>query len=82
VSEIELKPCPFCGGSVISIHDGTTFRWMVAECADCGAQCGEVRVQTMGSGTPEEWEEKAHKTVMEEWNRRVTLTDFGGANAR
>jgi hypothetical protein len=29
-----------------------------------------VRIQTLGNGTPEEWEEKARIAALEEWNKR------------
>ena len=68
---LEAKPCPFCGEKCITIHEGSTFRWMVAECNNCGATCGEVRVQTMGSGLPAQWEIQAEHDAVEEWNKRV-----------
>ena len=69
----ELKPCPFCGHVGIDFHEGSTFRWIVAECAKCGAQTGEVRVQTIGDGTPEEWMQKAKQEAIREWNTRALL---------
>jgi Lar family restriction alleviation protein len=65
------KPCPFCGEESLEIHEGSTFRWVVAECLGCGARCGEVRVQTMGAGLPADWKGKAEKDVIEEWNKRA-----------
>ena len=50
----EVKPCPFCGTADVTVQPGSTFRWWVAACSSCGAQSGEVRVQTMGDGTPAE----------------------------
>jgi hypothetical protein len=64
-------PCPFCGGSRVSVVEGGSFRWRVAQCDECGAQCGEVRIQTLGSGTKEQWEEEARGVVIKEWNSRV-----------
>jgi Lar family restriction alleviation protein len=65
-------PCPFCGGTDITVIEGTSFRWKVAQCQDCGAQCGEVRKQTLGEGTQEEWNKKAEVDAIEEWNKRNT----------
>lgn len=65
-----LKPCPFCGSSTVVIHEGSTFRWMVASCSECGAQCGEVRVQTLGKGTPEQWDKQARIDAINQWNNR------------
>lgn len=63
-------PCPFCGGSNILVRVGSTFRWMLAECNECGATCGEVRVQTMGEGVPADWAERGESAAIAEWNKR------------
>jgi Lar family restriction alleviation protein len=67
----EIKPCPFCGSKDVGVVPGTTFRWMFAFCSDCGAQAGEVRVQTLGQGNKDEWEAAARIRAVEEWNKRV-----------
>lgn len=59
-------PCPFCGKTGVNVHEASTFRWVVAECNNCGAQCGEVRRDTMKPSTPEEDEAAA----IAEWNTR------------
>lgn len=66
-------PCPFCGGIDISTHEGSNFRWMVAECMTCGARSSEIRKQTVGEGNPQQWHEKAQRRAMEEWNTRTRL---------
>lgn len=63
-------PCPFCGGRDVSTHEGSTFRWMYAGCDNCGAQAGEVRMQTLGDGAKEEWVRDARQRAIEEWNKR------------
>lgn len=63
-------PCPFCGSQKIEVFDGSSFRWVFAGCDDCGAQAGEVRRQTTGAGTREEWQHKAEVDAVTEWNRR------------
>ena len=63
-------PCPFCGEKSITIHEGSTFRWLVAECNGCGATCGEVRIQTWGTGRSADWKAKAEHEVVLEWNKR------------
>jgi Lar family restriction alleviation protein len=68
---IEPLPCPFCGKVGVDICETTTFRWRVAQCQHCGAQGAEIRVQTLGEGTKEEWEAQAREDAIEEWNRRV-----------
>ena len=71
VSDFTAKPCPFCGDVGITIREGSTFRWIVPECIECGATCGEVRVQTMGEGSPEEWKARAERAAVEAWNTRA-----------
>lgn len=78
---LEAKPCPFCGEKDIRIKEGSTFRWMLAECSSCGATCGEVRVQTMGAGRPEDWKAKAEQDVIAEWNKRAGSTVEPNATA-
>ena len=65
------KPCPFCGADLVETYGGSTFRWMYAGCAECGAQAGEVRVQTLGDGDKEQWLAAARADALAEWNRRA-----------
>lgn len=69
-----LLPCPFCGHVGVTVRDGSTFRWLVAQCDECGAQAGEARVQTMGAGTREEWEAKGVIDAIALWNERAAPT--------
>ena len=64
------KRCPFCGCVDVGVREGSTFRWRVAYCLNCDAQTGEVRAQTLGDGTKDEWEVQACKDAIEEWNKR------------
>ena len=76
---MNLLPCPFCGHVGVTVHEGSTFRWRYASCDACGAQAGEVRVQTLGDGTKEEWEETAKREAIEEWNTRtMTASESAG----
>lgn len=65
------KPCPFCGSTAVTVCEGSTFRWRFAMCMECGAQAGEVRAQTLGEGTREEWEEEATAHAIASWNTRA-----------
>lgn len=65
-----LLPCPFCGSHDVGVVDGDTFRWRMAVCNSCGAKAPDVRIQTSGSGTSKEWEERARAGAMAEWNKR------------
>lgn len=66
-------PCPFCGGTHISVCEGSGFRWLVAGCDECGAKAGEVRCQTMGEGTKEQWWARAEIDAIAAWNTRVDI---------
>lgn len=88
VEGAELLPCPFCASNRIVALGGSTFRWVMAECADCGARCGEVRAYddyTLSNAelvkawntrapTPDSITEKARRVVemFNEW----LVTDF------
>jgi len=67
---MSIKPCPFCGHVGLDFIEGSTFRWLLAECGGCGATCGEVRVQTSGNGTKDEWMQQAQKDAIDAWNTR------------
>ena len=69
----EALPCPFCGHIGLNFDEGSTFRWMVASCGGCGATRGDVRVQTLGEGTKEQWWEAAKIDAIEDWNQRAAL---------
>lgn len=58
----ELLPCPFCGSIRIFQIDGSTFRWMKLQCADCEASCGEIRRE----GDP------SHPALTQAWNTRAS----------
>lgn len=67
----ELLPCPWCGHVGLDFSEGSTFRWRIAECANCGASTGEERIQTLGEGTREEWEANVRERLIAAWNRRA-----------
>ena len=63
----EIKPCPFCGSDKVTVIEGSTSRWCVAQCAECGAQSGEVRKECPVSSVQTGDMRKA----IEEWNARA-----------
>jgi Lar family restriction alleviation protein len=71
----DIKPCPFCGNASINVYQGETFRWRYAQCDNCGAHAPEIRIQTLGEGTKEQWEAAAKIEAIEEWNRRFPIGD-------
>lgn len=62
-------PCPFCGSTSISTYDGSTFRWMYAGCDECGAQAGEVRIDTMATDRVAA-RSAGQIAAIAEWNKR------------
>lgn len=70
-----IAPCPFCGHVGLDFNEGSTFRWLSADCTKCGATCGEVRIQTLGEGTKEEWTAQAQRDAIEVWNARKPAPD-------
>ena len=64
-------PCPFCGGTKIATYEGSTFRWRYAACNGCGAQAGEVRIETISLPRPEAIAQ-ADKELLAEWNTRTS----------
>ena len=68
----ELLPCPFCGHAPADLNftEGSTFRWLAWCCSDCGIG-SEVRKQTMGEGTNEEWADAAKNDARTIWNTRA-----------
>ena len=73
----DILPCPFCGGEDIDVAEGTTFRWRQARCRECGASSGEVRIQTFGDGTSDQWEAAAESDAFTAWNQR-TIKESNG----
>lgn len=65
-------PCPFCGGTLVTVIVGETHRWRLVECA-CGARGPDARVQTIGEGTKEQWEAKGRENAIAAWNQRSVL---------
>lgn len=70
IPSVEPKPCPFCGHVGVTGYEGSTFRWWYVACNGCGAQCGEVRVQTLDMPRDKAIEQ-AQREAIEEWNKRA-----------
>ena len=66
----EIKHCPFCGHRDIQVHDGSTFRWLVAICCGCGAQSPEARIDTLADDREKAIADASLKAI-EEWNTRA-----------
>lgn len=63
MSEIKLKPCPFCGGEAVFERDRIAGIYCV-ECANC--KCMTTFQFDFGEG-----EEASRKKAADVWNRRV-----------
>ena len=64
---MELLPCPFCGGTDVSVEEGSTFRLAVAICNNCDAAAPEARA-IHGD------KKKTQEAALTEWNRRASPT--------
>lgn len=69
------KPCPFCGESSTQVQEGSTFRWRYVECNGCLARGPEVRAQTLGEGTAQQWEADAQARAIAAWNERINTEE-------
>lgn len=66
---MDIRPCPWCGGVDGEVLETSTFRWRAYICS-CGVVGPEIRIQTMGEGTPAQREADARVNAIAEWNRR------------
>lgn len=68
--EIELKPCPFCGGEAI-IRQNKDFNYQV-QCLTCLAR-GPImqREYVLPEETAEEYEIAQYMYAKAKWNKRV-----------
>lgn len=71
---LKLLPCPFCGGTKIGTKGGSSYRWWLAYCGECGAQAGEVRMATLNKPR-DEAEAEAKEEALQEWNKRAALSE-------
>jgi len=65
------KPCPFCGSDEVRVVEGSTIQWCAVECTNCFSTGPEVPAKISGTGTIEEWENKAKADAVAEWNKRT-----------
>jgi Lar family restriction alleviation protein len=68
------KPCPFCGGTSIQVQQGSTYRWLVTVCSDCGAQGPEARQTALDAKSPDQ------AAALRDWNTRVNPEHLSPAN--
>lgn len=69
MSDIKLKPCPFCGGKAEFIEGCITCKTTIA------VRCTNCNVKT--ESHPESVNYCAREIAMTEWNRRVESEDSG-----
>jgi len=70
------RQCPFCGSPSINTHEGLSFHAWLAQCAECGASSGEIRRQTTGAGTNDDWDRQAALDAIAAWNMRALDSDI------
>ena len=68
MKEIELKPCPFCGGNNIKCGAFAIVTDCYVECTDCGAMF-ETEVP-WGNMNEEEHDRACLEKLAKLWNRR------------
>lgn len=71
---MDAKPCPFCGSSAAAVIYDSARGPRFVKCYECGAMGPEIRCQTMGEGTPAEWELEAEADAIAAWNDRATAS--------
>lgn len=69
MSDIELKPCPFCGSEDISVHAYSIDPSCYIVCEKCGASI-ESKV-SWGEMSEQEHDDECYKVLAELWNRRT-----------
>ena len=76
MNEVELKPCPFCGGNKIDYSIKTTGRWerkyhMAMYCKECNCYGARVLVTPTETNRYDiEKNTEYKKLAIEAWNRR------------
>lgn len=65
----DVLPCPFCGGSKVSVRQGSIYDRWCAECSECGATSGEVR--HIKSGAQPIPNRAAAAKALAVWNERA-----------
>ena len=67
---LEPLPCPFCKKIGITVEQGSSFKWFLGRCNECGATCGEIRVESKDIPRDKFGDLIAQK-VIAEWNKRA-----------
>ena len=65
-----VLPCPFCGDNQPTVFEGSTFRWRVAVCNNCGAYAPEVRHDTLAEDQKQAGIESDAAAIVA-WNTRA-----------
>ena len=76
--KIELRLCPFCGGSpIMKVNSSAYFQWAIwIECRSCRARTTQMTFGNNGSIQPEDCSydgrEAASHFVIKLWNQRYS----------
>jgi len=65
-----VLPCPFCGDNQPTVFEGSTFRWRVAVCNNCGAYAPEARHDTLAEDQKQAGIE-SDAAAITAWNTRA-----------
>lgn len=82
MSEIKLKPCPFCGGEARIASEGGTV--VLATCKKCHAETQGVSISAeycANEKAAEEWNRRINQPPKANWEREV-CTSFWGCDIR
>lgn len=60
MDEINIKPCPFCGGEAKLVDYGISGKYKVVQCLECGARTRLFDPEIFRGGN-----------AVEAWNRRT-----------
>ncbi len=77
MSEIKLKPCPFCGGEAKFENMG---EFVVTKCEDCGAESDMIRISAeycANEKTAEKWNQRINQPPKAHWTRE-DVTSYDG----
>ena len=68
---MQIKPCPWCGGTSVSVVE-KEFRYRMAVCDECDAHAPDVRHDTLAKDQQKAERESSAKAI-DAWNTREPI---------